>query len=76
MTDDNTQSINVVTHRQWVTLSTIAPNKYNDNDDDKYDSYNSIAILFQYSDCQLYDWLADSGMTSHINLSQRPRSLV
>ena len=65
-TDDNTQSANVVTHGQWVALNAIAPDEYDNDDDDEYNSYNNVAISSQYSDRQLYDWLADSGTTSHI----------
>jgi len=68
-TDDSTQSANMVLHEQLIAMNIYdVADTTADSDDNDDCSYNNVptTISLKYDGDLLYDWLADTGTTSHI----------
>ena len=68
--DDSTQSVNTTPHEQLITMNIydVADIPADSDDDNNCNSYNNVptTISPKYDGDLLYNWLADTGTTSHI----------
>jgi len=67
--NDSTQSANTALHEQLIAMNVYdVANTIADSDDDDDCSYNNVptTISLKYDGDLLYNWLADTGTTSHM----------